>query len=75
MEITDLFFSRREESLLSGDYNTYRTQTARRLHTVRKKLGRTTPKGRKYSSEAPITSEDVASNPQYVVPPFRNWTL
>ncbi|OKL59498.1 hypothetical protein UA08_05406 [Talaromyces atroroseus] len=64
MDITNLFFSRREESLLSGDYNTYRAQTSRRLHTVRKKLGRTTPKGRKYNTEAPITSEDVASNPQ-----------
>jgi RNA-binding signal recognition particle 68 len=67
MEITDLFFARREESLLSGDHNTYRAQTSRRLHIVRKKLRRTTPKGRKYSTEAPITSEDVASNPQYVV--------
>jgi signal recognition particle subunit SRP68 len=66
MEITNLFFTRREESLLSGDYNTYRAQTSRRLHTIRKKLGRTTPKGRKFNAEAPVTSEDVASDQQYV---------
>lgn len=66
MDITDLFFTRREESLLSGDYNIYRAQTSRRLHTIRKKLGRTTPKGRKFNAEVPVTSEDVGSNVQYV---------
>lgn len=66
MEITDLFYTRREEALLSGDYNTYRTQTSRRLHTIRKKLGRTTPKGRKFNAEAPVTSGDVASDTEYV---------
>uniref|UniRef100_A0A093UQD6 Signal recognition particle subunit SRP68 n=1 Tax=Talaromyces marneffei PM1 TaxID=1077442 RepID=A0A093UQD6_TALMA len=60
----NLFFTRREESLLSGDYNTYRAQTSRRLHTIRKKLGHTTPKGRKFNAEVPVTSEDVASDTQ-----------
>lgn len=67
MDITTLFFSRREESLLSGDYNSYRVQTTRRLHTVRKKLGRTTPKGRKYTAHAPISPEDVSSNSEYII--------
>jgi signal recognition particle subunit SRP68 len=66
MEITDFFFSRREEALLVGDYNSYRAQTSRRLHTVRKKLGQTTPKGRKYAAKPAITAENVTSNTGYV---------
>lgn len=67
MEITNLFFSRREEALLSGDYNSYRAQTSRRIHTVRKKLGHTTPKGRKYATKAPITAENVGADTGYVI--------
>ncbi|KAH8700449.1 putative signal recognition particle [Talaromyces proteolyticus] len=65
MDITTLFFTRREDSLLSGDYNNYRAQTSRRLHTVRKKLGRTTPKGRKYNGQAPISPEDVGTKAEF----------
>ncbi|KAL1970689.1 hypothetical protein VTN77DRAFT_4333 [Rasamsonia byssochlamydoides] len=65
MEITNFFFSRREQALLVGDYNSYRAQTSRRLHTVRKKLGQTTPKGRKYTAKPPVTAENVGSNTAY----------
>lgn len=73
MEITDLFFSRREQALLVGDYNSYRAQTSRRLHTVRKKLGQTTPKGRKYTAKPPVTAENVGSNVAYVCPESSHW--
>ncbi|KAJ9209748.1 hypothetical protein DTO166G4_8657 [Paecilomyces variotii] len=66
MEITDSIYSRRQQAFLVGDYNTYRAQTTRRLHTVRKKLAQTTPKGRKYTAKPPVTAEDVASNVAYV---------
>lgn len=62
MDITNFFFSRRQEALVTGDYNSYRAQSARRLHTLRKKLGQTTPKGRKYTPKAPITAENVHEN-------------
>jgi signal recognition particle subunit SRP68 len=67
MDITKLFFSRREEALLSGDYNSYRAQTSRRIHTVRKKLGHTTPKGRKYAAKAPITADNVGTSTGYMI--------
>lgn len=67
MEITDFIFSRRQQAFLVGDYNTYRVQTTRRLHTVRKKLAQTTPKGRKYAAKPPVTAENVGSNVAYVI--------
>jgi len=66
MEITDYIFKEREEVLLVGDYNAYRVHATRRLHKLRKKLGQTTPKGRKYTAKAPVTSENVATNVSYV---------
>ena len=62
MNITDYISSRRNDALLIGDYGLYRTQLSRRLHIVRRKLGRTTAKGRKYTSKPPITIEEIASN-------------
>jgi signal recognition particle subunit SRP68 len=62
MEITDFIFSCREQALLVGDYNSYRAQASRRLHTLHKKLGLTTPKGRKYVAKPPVTAENVGSN-------------
>lgn len=69
MEITDYIFKEREEVLLVGDYNAYRAHATRRLHKLRKKLGQTTPKGRKYTAKAPVTSENVATNVSYVLLP------
>ncbi|KKK19271.1 hypothetical protein P175DRAFT_0501210 [Aspergillus ochraceoroseus IBT 24754] len=62
MDITEYIFSRREEVLLAGDYNAYRAHTTRKLHKLRKKLGQTTPKGRKYTAKPAISAEDVGSN-------------
>ncbi|OJJ47716.1 hypothetical protein ASPZODRAFT_131274 [Penicilliopsis zonata CBS 506.65] len=66
MEVTDFIFSRREEVLLTGDYNAYRAQSSRRLHKLRRKLGQTTPKGRKYVAKRAVTAEDVGENAAYV---------
>ncbi|PYI06292.1 hypothetical protein BO78DRAFT_397244 [Aspergillus sclerotiicarbonarius CBS 121057] len=65
MDITDFIFSQREDSLLTGNYNAYRTHTTRKLHKVRQRLGQTTPKGRKYTAKRPVTAEDVSSNVEY----------
>ncbi|KAL2826818.1 hypothetical protein BDW59DRAFT_144754 [Aspergillus cavernicola] len=62
MDITEYIFARREEVLLAGDYNAYRAHTTRKLHKLHKKLGQTTPKGRKYTTKSPIAAEDVAQN-------------
>ncbi|KAL4922726.1 hypothetical protein BDW62DRAFT_2269 [Aspergillus aurantiobrunneus] len=62
MNITEYIFARREEVLLAGDYNAYRAHTTRKLHNIRKKLGQTTPKARKYTAKPPISAEDVGKN-------------
>lgn len=62
MEITKFVVSGRDQALLYGDYGTYRAQLSRRLHSVRKRLGRTTKKGAKHTNKAAITAEDIASN-------------
>ena len=66
MDLTDFIIKRRNEALLVGDYGLYRKQLSRRLLTVRRKLGRTSPKGRKYTTKAPVTAEDIASNEELV---------
>ncbi|BDD59424.1 hypothetical protein MPDQ_003009 [Monascus purpureus] len=62
MDITEFIFSQREEVLLVGDYNAYRAHASRRLLKLRRKLGQTTPKGRKYAAKSPVSAEDIASN-------------
>lgn len=73
MDITDFVFSQREEVLLAGDYNGYHARSSRKLHKLRKKLGQTTPKGRKYTAKTPVTAENVASNVSYAFP--RLWLM
>ncbi|KAI9739335.1 MAG: hypothetical protein M1834_007548 [Cirrosporium novae-zelandiae] len=65
MDITTFVAGHRESALLLGDYNSYHQQLSRRLLKVRRKLGCTTPKGRKYTPKEPITSEDVSRNHEY----------
>ena len=66
MEITRSVVSERDRSLLSGDYNAYHAQTSRRIRTLRRRLGVTTIKGRKYSRKAAATAADVAENAESV---------
>ena len=70
MDITNFIVSQREKALLIGDYGSYWKQLSRRLLVVRKKLNVTSPKGRKYTSKAPVTAEDIASNHEYGIYPL-----
>lgn len=65
MDITKFIVDYRESAFLVGSYGTYRAQLSRRLLTVRKKLGRATPKGAKYAAKAPVTAEEVGTNVEY----------
>ncbi|KLJ07894.1 signal recognition particle subunit SRP68 [Blastomyces silverae] len=65
MDITSFVVSHREDALLAGDYNSYRAQLSRRLHTLRKKLGQTTQRGKKYSPKPTITAEKVAKDTSF----------
>lgn len=62
MEITDFIFKEREDVLLVGDYNAYRAHATRKLHKLRKKLGQTTAKGRKYTAKPAVTAENIGDN-------------
>ncbi|KAI9824451.1 MAG: hypothetical protein M1832_001986 [Thelocarpon impressellum] len=66
MDITAFIASRRDQALLLGDYNAYRAQLSRRLLTLRKKLGRTSAKGKKYTGGIPISAEDFRKNNEFV---------
>jgi signal recognition particle subunit SRP68 len=67
MDITKFVVEYRESAFLLGSYDTYRAQLSRRLQTVRKKLGRATPKNAKYSAKAPVTAEEIGGNIEYEV--------
>ncbi|KAF7509440.1 hypothetical protein GJ744_008003 [Endocarpon pusillum] len=66
MNITSYVTSERESALLVGDYNVYRAQATRRIHSLRKRLGQTTPKGRKYIPKAPVTADDIQRDHEFV---------
>lgn len=66
MDITRSIVSERDRSLLSGDYNAYHAQASRRIHTLRRRLGAATIKGRKYSPKAAVTPVNVAQNAESV---------
>lgn len=66
MNITSYVVSERESALVLRDYNAYRAQATRRIHSLRKRLGQATPKGRKYSPKSPITAEDIEHNNEYM---------
>lgn len=68
MDITNFIVTQREKALLAGDYGTYRTQLARRLLVVRRKLNYTSTKNRKYSAKAPVSVEDIRSNHEWGIP-------
>lgn len=67
MDITAFIVSRREKALLVGDHGLYRKQLSRRLSVVRKKLHFTSIKGKKQSSKASVTAEDIGTNHEYAV--------
>lgn len=66
MDITKSFLAERDRALIGGDYNSYHAQASRRIHNIRKRLGVTTPRGRKYTPQAPVTAQDVSKNNELV---------
>jgi signal recognition particle subunit SRP68 len=61
MDITNYILEHRERAFLVGDHGTYRTQLSRQLATLRKRLGRSTPKNGKFAVKA-VTVEDFKKN-------------
>ncbi|KAF2231028.1 putative signal recognition particle [Viridothelium virens] len=66
MVITNFVFPRRDAALAIGDYNSYRIQLTRQLSSLRKKLGRSTPKHAKFNPKATVTAEDIGKNHEFV---------
>jgi signal recognition particle subunit SRP68 len=66
MDITRSIVSERDRALLTGDHSVYHAQASRRIHTLRKRLKITTPKGRKYTPKETVTAEIVAANVEWV---------
>ena len=67
MDITQFVMSHRQDALLRDDYNSYRVHLSRRLLSTRRRLGRTTAKGKKYSGTSLGTAEDIAKNHESVL--------
>lgn len=66
MDITKFVVSGRDNAKLYGDYAAYRKQLANRIHNLRRKLGLATKPRAKYTTKPPVTTQDIASNPEYV---------
>lgn len=64
MDITAFSVGNRDAALLVADYNAYRKQLSRQLLALRKRLGRSTSKGQKYSNKSTVTAQDVAQDPR-----------
>jgi len=62
MDITSYIIDKRHRAFLLGDHAAYKSQLARQIHTLRRKLKVATPKNAKYSAKAPLTAEVVAKN-------------
>lgn len=67
MDITTFVTKNRERAFLVGDYNTYRSQVTRQLLSLKRRLGRTTPKNAKYAAKAPVTASDISKNHEYAM--------
>ncbi|KKY23611.1 putative signal recognition [Phaeomoniella chlamydospora] len=66
MDVTDFIVTQREHAFLGGDHDAYRAQASRRIRTLRRRLGIATPKGRKYTAKAPIKSDDVRKDEEFI---------
>jgi signal recognition particle subunit SRP68 len=64
MDITQFVYSGRETALQLGGYGTYKAQLGRRLASLRRRLGRSTPKNAKYATKPEVTAEDIGGNPE-----------
>jgi len=67
MDLTSFVTKNRERAFLVGDYSSYRSQVTRQLLSLRKRLGRTTPKNAKYATKASVTAHDISKNHESVI--------
>jgi hypothetical protein len=65
MEVTKFVVSGRDKAKLFGDYATYRTQLSNRIHNLRKKLGIATKPRAKFTTNSPVTAEEIGRNHEY----------
>ncbi len=75
MDITQFVSAQREKSLTLGSYDSYHAHLTTRIATLRKRLGRATPKNSKFAAKAPITAADVKQNNEYLLGKFRGYLL
>jgi len=66
MDITTFVVAGRNQALLYGDYSTYHSQLAKKLHNCRKKLGIITKNRGKFTNKSPITASQVSENHEYL---------
>lgn len=64
MDITKTVTTERDRALIGGDYATYHAQATRRIQSLRRRLGASTPRGRKFTQKPAVTSDDVSKNVQ-----------
>lgn len=62
MDITSFVVSARNQALLYGDYSTYHSQLARKLHNARKKLNLANKNRGKFTKKSPVTAEQIAED-------------
>ncbi|KXJ92384.1 hypothetical protein Micbo1qcDRAFT_162652 [Microdochium bolleyi] len=66
MDITTFVVAARNQALLYGDYSTYHSQLAKKLHNCRKKLGVVTKNRGKFTNKSPITATQISENHEYL---------
>lgn len=62
MDITNFVVSARNQALLYGDYGTYHSQLAKKLHNCRRKLNLSVKNRGKYTKKSAVTAEQIAEN-------------
>lgn len=62
MDITTFIVAARNQALLYGDYSTYHSQLAKKLHNCRKKLGIVTKNRGKFTNKSPVTAAQISQN-------------
>ncbi|KAH7031101.1 uncharacterized protein B0I36DRAFT_374131 [Microdochium trichocladiopsis] len=66
MDITTFVVAARNQALLYGDYSTYHSQLAKKLHNCRKKLGIITKNRGKFTNKSPVTAAQISENHEYL---------
>lgn len=62
MDITTFIVAARNQALLYGDYSTYHSQLAKKLHNCRKKLGIVTKNRGKFTNKFAVSAAQISEN-------------